>query len=138
MKRVYSFSRRFDLATVFIAVALWAVALTLCRILTFPWQVTTFISFLLLVVALAQFLLSPLGRPRTVSVVAGVVYAVVGESVLYGIPAGATLFIIPAMMMGALLGYVAGVCIAAAPLISDLIHSAVRRGSSRENSTESD
>ena len=137
MKRVYSFSRRFDLATVFIAVALWAVALTLCRILTFSWQVTAFISFLLLVVALAQFLFSSLGRPRTVSVVAGVVYAVVGESLLFVYIAN-TVFLIPTMMMGAFLGYVAGVCIAAAPLISDLLHSAARRGSSRENSTESD
>ena len=136
MKRVYSFPRRFDLTTMLVAVALWAGVLALCRILTFPWQATAFISFLLLVVALAQFLLSPLNRPRTVSVVAGVVYAVVGESVLYGFITGRTVFLM--MMMGAFLGYVAGVCIAAAPLISDLLHTAVRRDSSRDNSTESD
>ena len=76
-------------------------------------------------------------RPRTVSVVAGVVYAVVGESLLFVYIAN-TVFLIPAMMMGAFLGYVAGVCIAAAPLISDLIRSAVRRGSPREDSSESD
>ena len=85
---------------------------------------------------MAQFLLSPLSRPRTVSIVAGMVYAVVGESVIYGPIDGIT--ILPAMMMGAFLGYVAGACIAAAPLISDLLHSAARPDSSRENSTESD
>ncbi len=138
MKRVYSFSRRFDLATVFIAVALWAVALTLCRILNSQWLETAYFSFLLLVVALAQFLFSPLGRPRTVSVVAGMVYAVVGALVLSFLPFGLILHLIPALMWGAFFGYIAGVCIAAAPLISDLIRSTARRGSSRENSTESD
>ena len=82
MKRIYSLSRRFDLTTVFIIVALWAAVLTLCRILAFTRPVTAYFSVLLLVVALAQFLLSPLGRPRTVSVVAGAAHGVVGSLVL--------------------------------------------------------
>ena len=133
MKHVYSFSRRFDLASMFVAVALWSAPLTLCRVLDLPRQASAGLFLLFLIVAGAQLLFSPLGRPRTVSVVAGVVCVVV-------VCIAAAPEIVGFMLGGAFLGYLAGVCIAAAPLITDLIRSAARRfsGSKNTNTPESD
>ena len=131
MSRTYSLIRRYDLLTMFVAVSLWCVVLTLFRIFAFSGKGAARFSFLLLVVALAQYLLYPLGRPRTVSIVVGVLYV----SAIVSFDTGGPRL---QLFLGAFYGYLAGACIAAPPLISDLLRSKGHRSSSQENSTESD
>lgn len=117
----HSLTCRIDLVTLLIAAGIWAAVLALLSVLQAPMGGFVIVGGIFVVVAVAQVAFAPLGRPRTVSMLAGIVPTAVAEFLLRG-PQSPLEF--PGVIFaGAIYGYLAGVALAAAPLLA----SAVRR-----------
>lgn len=70
---------RFDLLTLLVGTTMWAVLLSGMRLLGFPLRGYVSASVLLIVVGVARVLFRKLGRPVSVSICCGIVFAVLGE-----------------------------------------------------------
>ncbi|MCA9234731.1 MAG: hypothetical protein KDA44_04645 [Planctomycetales bacterium] len=135
--RTHSLGRRFDLVTILIVTTLWGGVLALLHVLDVPDENTAFVAGCLVAAAAGQILLDPWGHPRSASLIASVIYtfgfalAVDGLGflrVFRDIPS----FLFELIVPGVLFGYLAGVTIAAAPLLA----SALRRRRTHSRSSD--
>ncbi|MEM9657053.1 MAG: hypothetical protein AAF961_01715 [Planctomycetota bacterium] len=115
---------RLDLLTLLIATAIWAALLTFMRQLGMPLRGVVAFSLLLGVVTVALVVFRELGIPRLLCMVVGAIYNV---CLAWWISLEAEQPVVIAwwwtLAAGALYGYVAGVCIRAAFVISERVRS---------------
>lgn len=126
---LYSAPRRFDLATIFVVTGAYSVLLGVMSILNFAPAAKIIIGLVLAFVAVAQSLYHGQANPRGVSVVAGSIGYALMSFVLWLI--GPMWFpnsfffavVINGLLVGALLGYVAGVLVGGMFLAADMLRT---------------
>jgi putative addiction module component (TIGR02574 family) len=125
--KLYFAPRRFDLFTIMIVTAAYAILLSGMSALRFTPVQSCYVAIFVTVVAIAQALLSGLSMPRAVSVYAGMVAFFVGTisytfieprfDLSEAIPAA----IVFSLIFGGVLGYLAGVMVGGVFLVADLM-----------------
>jgi putative addiction module component (TIGR02574 family) len=125
--KLYSAPRRFDLFTIMLVTAAYAVLLSLMSAVRFPPVVSCYVAAFITVVAIGQALLSGLSMPRAASVYTGMVayffctisYAFVDRrfELSQAIPMG----ILFGLLFGGILGYLAGVLVGGVFLVADVL-----------------
>jgi putative addiction module component (TIGR02574 family) len=125
--KLYSAPRRFDLFTIMLVTAAYAVLLSGMSALGFPPVVSCYVAVFITVIAVGQALLSGLSMPRAVSVYTGIVayffctisYAFVEPRFdLFGMIPLAFVF---SLVFGSVLGYLAGVLVGGVFLVADVL-----------------
>ena len=106
--------------TILIVTTLWGGVLALLHVLDVPDENIAFLAGYLLAAAAGQILLEPWGHPRKASIIASVIYTFGFELALRGLGSfrHIPLYTLILIVSGVLFGYLAGVTIAAAPLLA--------------------
>ncbi len=127
--KLYFAPRRFDLFTIMIVTAAYAILLSLMSALRFTPVQSCYVAIFVTVVAIAQALLSGLSMPRAVSVYSGMVAFFVGTisytfieprfDLFEAIPAA----IVFSLIFGSVLGYLAGVMVGGVFLVADALRN---------------
>jgi hypothetical protein len=128
---LYSAPRRFDLATIFVVISAYSIlfaALSLAdRLFSFEFQpeLTIIAGGLVTAVAIAQAWYSGIANPRGVSVIAGAIsyttLCFIFAPFRFTIPGLFVVIIVNGMLLGAILGYIAGVFVGGMFLVADLL-----------------
>jgi putative addiction module component (TIGR02574 family) len=125
--KLYSAPRRFDLFTIMLVTAAYAILLSGMSALRFPPVFMCYVAIFITVVAAGQALLAGLSMPRAVSVYTGMVaYFVSTLSYTFIEPRFDLSEAIPAaivfsLLFGGILGYLAGVMVGGVFLVADLL-----------------
>ncbi|HEY3393365.1 MAG TPA: hypothetical protein VGK58_11705 [Lacipirellulaceae bacterium] len=125
--KLYSAPRRFDLFTIMLVTAAYAVLLSAMSALGFPPVVSCYVAIFISVVALGQALLSGLSLPRAVSVYTGMIaYFFCTISYAFVEPRFDLFEMIPlaivfSLVFGGIFGYLAGVLVGGVFLVADLL-----------------
>ena len=138
--KLYFAPRRFDLFTIMIVTAAYAILLSLMSALGFSPVMSCYVAAFVTLVAVGQALLSGLSMPRLASVYTGMVAYFVGTisyafveprfDLFEAIPAA----IVFSLIFGSVLGYVAGVMVGGVFLVADVLRN---RYGQKEEETES-
>lgn len=132
---VFSVPRRFDLATVLVAMFCFAAMFAGLRMLDASPSILAFFGGFLALVAAAQWIASKWNRPRTASVVAGIlIYWVVGvaEALLMpphiGLPQLIAIQLISGTLSGSIAGYLGGTLVGGIFLVSHYLRQWMGHG----------
>jgi hypothetical protein len=132
---VFSVPRRFDLATVLVAMAAFSLLFAGLLLLDAPPSVLAYLGGFLALVAAAQWIASNWNRPRTASVVAGIlIYWVAGvaETLLMsprmGLPQLIAIQLVSATLAGSIAGYLGGVLVGGIFLVSHYLREWLKLG----------
>jgi hypothetical protein len=125
--KLYSAPRRFDLFTIMIVTAAYAVLLSGMSALRFPPVHSCYVAVFITMVAVGQALLSGLSMPRAVSVYTGMIaYFLCTISYAFVEPRFDLFEMIPiaiflSLLFGGILGYLAGVLVGGVFLVADVL-----------------
>jgi putative addiction module component (TIGR02574 family) len=144
--KLYSAPRRFDLATIFVVTAAYAIILSSLRGLGSPPLVVFYIAGFITLVGIGQAVLFGGTKPRLASVLTGIVaYFVgmvtaplVGHFDIGGAVEQVAVALLFAAPVGAPLGYVAGVIVGGVFLVADAIRQMHTRPADVENAPSDD
>ncbi len=133
---VFSVPRRFDLATVLVAMSAFAILFAGLLLLNAPPSVLAFLGGFLAVVAAAQWIGNKWNRPRTASIVAGIlIYWVAGVAEAYFLPTPRMRFpqlivilFVSGTISGALAGYLGGALVGGVFLVSHYLREWLGHG----------
>jgi hypothetical protein len=139
---LYSAPRRFDLATIFVVISAYSIlfaALSLAdRVFSFEFQpeLTIIAGGLVTAVAIAQAWYSGIANPRGVSVIAGAIsytaLCFIFAPFRFTIPGLFVVIVVNGMLLGAILGYIAGVFVGGMFLVADLLREKVAVSEAQE------
>ncbi len=139
--KLYFAPRRFDLFTIMLVTAAYAILLSGMSALGFAPVFMCYVAIFITVVAAGQALLSGLSMPRAVSVYTGMVAYFVGTlsytfieprfDLSEAIPAA----IVFSLLFGSISGYLAGVLVGGVFLVADLLRQRYGRNDDNEPST---
>jgi hypothetical protein len=134
--------RRFDLATIFVVISAYSIlfaALSLAdRLFSFEFQpeLTIIAGGLVTAVAIAQAWYSGIANPRGVSVIAGAIsytaLCFIFAPFRFTIPGLFVVIVVNGMLLGAILGYIAGVFVGGMFLVADLLREKVAVSEAQE------
>jgi putative addiction module component (TIGR02574 family) len=125
--KLYSAPRRFDLFTIMIVTAAYAVLLSLMSALRFPPVVSCYVAAFITLVAIGQALLFGQTMPRLASVYAGMIAYFLGTISYAFVEPRFDLFdailsgIVFSLIFGSVLGYLAGVLVGGVFLVADVL-----------------
>lgn len=132
---LFSVPRRFDLATVLVAMAAFAILFAGLLLHDAPPSVLAFLGGFLALVAAAQWITSRWNRPRTASVLAGIlIYLVASVVEAYfitprmGLPQLIAILLISGTLSGSIAGYLGGVLVGGVFLVSHYLREWLGRG----------
>lgn len=134
---VFSVPRRFDLATVLVAMSAFAALFAGLLLLDASPIILAFLGGFLALVAAAQWIGSKWNRPRTASIVAGVlIYWVAGAARMFFMPMPSRMelpeliatLLVSAAISGGIAGYLGGAMVGGVFLVSHYVREWLGRG----------
>lgn len=134
---VFSVPRRFDLATVLVAMSAFAILFAGLLLLDASPVVLAFLGGFLALVAAAQWIGSKWNRPRTASIVAGVlIYWIAGAAETYFMPMPPrmelpqliAMLLVVGTLSGIIAGYLGGALVGGVFLVSHYLREWLGRG----------
>ncbi len=125
--KLYAATRRFDLATIFVAMAVYSVLLAGMSILQFIPSVKIYLGIFVVVVAIGQALLEPNVDARRASIFVGAGFHTLCSLIFWILAGGPPVLsfilivLINGLIGGAAMGYMAGVLVGGVYLIADVL-----------------
>ena len=134
---VFSVPRRFDLATVLVAMSAFATLFAGLLLLNAPPSVPAFFGGFLTLVAAAQWIGNKWNRPRTASIVVGIlIYWIAGAAAMFfmpapprmGLPQLIAMQLFSGTISGGIAGYLGGTLVGGVFLVSHYLRAWLGRG----------
>jgi putative addiction module component (TIGR02574 family) len=133
--QVFAAPRRFDLSTIFVVTVGFALLFAGLRLLPFPPFVSVIVGGYFALIGLGQAFLFHGNRPRTASMLVGMLYYAVGALIIWQLsgPRAYPLSDIVVtgifvMIFGAVLGFAAGALVGSVFMIADFVRHSMRSG----------
>lgn len=124
---VYSAPRRYDLATMLVVTSAFALLFTGMKLMDAHIVFFLYLAGLIVVIGVAQSLLSDVFCPRKISMVVGIIYSLIASVAMVlvfrgsrGGPAPEELFVLT-VIFGPAQGYIGGALVAGTFLVADLL-----------------